>query len=142
VLAGLISVGAMFGHPLRMMGESRSRIEPTRSVWDSVYTDSQAFRGDSLYKAQCGKCHAANLSGGDEGPALNTAIFLSNWDGRTLDELVDRIRNSMPPDDPNTIPRKQIVDMLAQNHFSSGRTAFADGAGGLKNIKFLQSRPY
>jgi hypothetical protein len=116
----------MFGHPLRMMGESRSSISRRHVVQGAV---RQVSRGESQ-------------SGGDEGPALNTAIFLSNWDGRTLDELVDRIRNSMPPDDPNTIPRKQIVDMLAQNHFSSGRTAFADGAGGLKNIKFLQSRPY
>lgn len=114
-------------------------------MWDSVYTDSQAVRGDTLYKAQCGKCHAANLSGGDEGPALNTAIFLSNWDGHTLADLTDRIRNSMPPDDPNTIPRKQVVDMLAymlaQNHFPSGRTALTDDATLLKEIKFLQSKP-
>jgi cytochrome c5 len=145
LLTAVIGVATMVGHPPRSVADSRVRIEPTRTVWDSVYTDSQAARGDTLYKAQCGKCHSANLSGGDEGPALNTAVFLSNWDGHTLADLTDRIRNSMPPENPNSIPRDQVVDilahMLAQNHFPSGRTALTDDASRLKDIKFLQSKP-
>jgi len=143
-LAAVIGVGITFSRPPRLGGESQVRAE-ARTVWDGVYTDSQAVRGDTLYKAQCGKCHSPNLDGGDEGPPLNTAIFLSNWDGHTLDDLTERIRNSMPPENPNSIPRNQVVDilayMLAQNHFPSGRTTLADDSSQLKDIKFLQRKP-
>lgn len=141
-IAAAIGAGALLGHPTR---HTSVAAEPARSVWDSVYTDSQAVRGDTLYQTACGKCHGATLAGGDDGTPLTGKIFLSNWDGQTLAQLYDRIRNSMPPDNPNSIPRGQVADilayMLAQNHFPSGRMVLTDDLRRLKDVKFLQSRP-
>lgn len=142
LIAAAIGAGTLLGHPPR---PARVVAEPTHSVWDSVYTDSQAVRGDSLYKTTCAKCHGATLTGGDEGTPLTGNIFLANWNGQTLADLSDRIRNSMPPDNPNSIPRRQVADivayLLAQNHFPPGRAVLGDDAARLRDVKFLQSKP-
>src|SRR5829696_9369534 len=113
--------------------------EPTHTVWDSVYTDSQSVRGDSLYKATCVKCHGATLAGGDDGTPLTGQAFFGNWNGLALSELFDRIRNSMPPDNPKSIPREQVTDivsyLLAQNKFPAGRVPLTDSAERLSDIK-------
>ena len=37
---------------------------PPRSVWDGVYTQEQAQRGQSSYNQYCMACHGGSLSGG------------------------------------------------------------------------------
>ena len=123
---------------------SAPRREPTHTVWDSVYTDAQTVRGDSLYRQTCVKCHGAELAGGDDGSPLVGDPFLSNWDGQSLDQLYDRIRNSMPPDNPKSIPRDQVADvlafMLAKNHFPAGANPLTDDPDRLKDIKVVKSK--
>ena len=119
--------------------------EPTHTVWDSVYTAAQASRGDSLYKATCVKCHGATLSGGDEGSPLVGSAFLGNWRDLTLDQLFDKIRTSMPPDNPKSIPTRDVADLvaylLAQNQFPAGAKLLTDSLDRLKDIKITTSRP-
>src|SRR5262249_38266863 len=67
-------------------------VTPTTSTaahttWDSVYSDSQAARGDTLYKATCMKCHGETLAGTDSAVSLAGNDFMVNWDGLTLDQL-------------------------------------------------------
>ena len=51
--------------------------------------------------------------------------FISNWNGLTMADLADRVRTSMPPDNPRSVPRPAIADILAfilaQNKFPSGQ---------------------
>jgi len=119
--------------------------EPTHTVWDSVYTAAQASRGDSLYKVTCVKCHGATLSGGDEGSPLVGSAFLGNWRDLTLDQLFDKIRTSMPPDNPKSIATHDVADLvaylLAQNQFPAGVRMLTDSLDQLKDIKITTSRP-
>jgi mono/diheme cytochrome c family protein len=118
---------------------------PSHTVWDSVYTDSQAVVGDGLYKQQCARCHGATLAGTDSAATLTGATFLGNWNGLTLNELHDKILTTMPPDKPSSMSRQQVVDVmtyvLAQNHFPAGTKPLTDDAAGLKDIKIQQSKP-
>ena len=34
-----------------------------QSVWDGVYTDVQAERGNVQFQQHCARCHGANLAG-------------------------------------------------------------------------------
>ena len=124
---------------------ARSVREPGRSVWDSVYTDAQAARGDSVYKASCVKCHGATLTGTDDGSPLTGANFLGNWNGLSAGELYEKIRTTMPPDKPKSIPREQLADVVAyifaQNHFPAGAKPLSDSAETLNAIKIVQSKP-
>jgi mono/diheme cytochrome c family protein len=119
--------------------------EPTHTVWDSVYTAAQASHGDSLYKATCVKCHGATLGGGDEGSPLVGSAFLGNWRDLTLDQLFDKIRTSMPPDNPKSIATRDVADLvaylLAQNQFPAGAKVLTDSLDQLKDVKITTSRP-
>lgn len=133
-------------HPERSEGSAvPAASEPTHSVWDSVYTDAQAAHGDSLYKTGCAKCHGTTLAGSDDGTPLTGDTFLGNWNGLTLAELYDKIRTTMPPESPKTIPPDQVTDMLAyllaQNHFPAGRTALTADVDRLKDVKVVVSKP-
>src|ERR1035438_6839038 len=75
--------------------------QSSRSVWDGTFTADQARRGESVSRKECVNCHGAALSGGEEAPALEGGAFLSNWNGLTAGDLFDRIRKSMPQDDPD-----------------------------------------
>jgi S-disulfanyl-L-cysteine oxidoreductase SoxD len=121
------------------------KLEPTRTVFDSVYTDSQAAVGDSLYKVNCVKCHGPTLGGVDDGSPLVGSAFLSDWNGQTLADLHDRVRTTMPPDNPKSIARDQVTTilayLLAQNHFPSGRRLLVDDPDSLRDIKILSGKP-
>ena len=114
--------------------------DASRSVWDGVYTDEQAKRGQPVYNKHCASCHGDQLSGGEQAPPLAGGEFLSNWDGLPLGDLFERIRRSMPQDHPGTLSRQQNADilayMLAVNRFPVGKTELASATEQLKLIRF------
>jgi mono/diheme cytochrome c family protein len=57
-------------------------------------------RGEPLYALHCSSCHGPDLAGGEQAPGLVGGDFATNWNDRTLDELFDRIRTSMPQNNP------------------------------------------
>jgi mono/diheme cytochrome c family protein len=86
----------------------------TRSVWDGVYSDEQAKRGEAVYGERCIRCHGATMQGGTDGAgALTGEKFNGNWNGVPLDQMIDRVRASMPLDKPMTLSRQQTVDVIA-----------------------------
>lgn len=111
-----------------------------QSVTAGVYTDAQAERGAAAYAADCGSCHGAGLDGDGFAPALAGTEFLSNWNGTTLGDLYDRIRISMPPGNPNSVPAESKADIVAHilkfNKYPAGATELAKDVEALKQIKF------
>jgi mono/diheme cytochrome c family protein len=117
----------------------------TRTVWDSVYSVAQAARGETAYVQACARCHQASLSGGDEAPPLAGTGFLGNWNGQTVADLHDRIRTTMPSDDPGSFARPLITDvvayMLKVNGFPAGAADLPTTADSLKEIVVRASKP-
>ena len=120
--------------------QSTVRGQPTKSVWDGVYTEEQANRGKQGYAEQCASCHGPELTGGEMAPALAGGEFLAGWDGLTMGDLFERIRISMPQNSPGSLSGAQNADilafMLASNKFPVGQTELAKDAMVLKTIKF------
>ncbi len=58
---------------------------PKQSVWDGVYTDAQAARGERTYGRSCEQCHGPDLAGDPvmEIPALSLDSFMTAWSGKT-----------------------------------------------------------
>ena len=117
----------------------------TVSVWDGVYTEAQAARGDAGFSAHCANCHGANLGGTGEAPALAGPQFLSDYDGLTLGDLFDRIRTTMPQDNPGRLTRDQYADILAfilkANALPSGAKELDRRSEYLKAIGFSAAKP-
>jgi cytochrome c553 len=116
-----------------------------KTVWDSVYSAVQAGRGESSYATTCARCHKASLGGGDEAPALTGSGFLANWNGQTVRDLHDRIRSSMPTDDPGTYKPQLVSDvmayMLKMNGFPAGAADLSAAADSLKEITIQSAKP-
>ena len=116
-----------------------------RSVWDGVYSDEQAGRGEAIYQKECARCHGVSLSGGEEAPPLSGAAFLANWNGTTMGDLSERIRTTMPPDAPGRLSRQQNADVLAHilrvNGFPTGKSELPKETEILKQIRIDSIKP-
>ena len=108
------------------LGFSFSVLAASRSVWDSVYTKEQAVRGRTAYRSLCARCHGDALLGGENSPPLAGEDFLDKWNGKTVGELVERTRKTMPSDGPGKISRRQTTDLIAyllsENAYPAGKT--------------------
>ena len=115
------------------------------SVWDGVYTDAQATRGETAYLQECANCHGPALEGGDMTPPLLGGVFTSNWNDLTAGDLFERIRLTMPLDRPGKLTRQQNADVIAfvmrANAWPSGKTELPADAAALKQIKIQASKP-
>jgi len=117
----------------------------TVSIWDGVYTDAQAARGATAFSARCANCHGADLGGTGEAPALSGARFLSDFDGVSLGDVFDRIRTTMPQDNPGSLTRDEAADILAYllkaNALPAGAKELDRRSEYLKAIGFSAAKP-
>jgi mono/diheme cytochrome c family protein len=102
-------------------GQAQSTV---RSVWEGIYSPEQAARGEAQYVERCAACHGAALNGTGEAPGLSGGEFVSHYDQLTVADLFDRVRTTMPQNDPGTLSRDQYVEVVAfllkSNGFPAG----------------------
>jgi len=115
------------------------------SVWDGVYTEAQATRGEALYYERCGACHGPSLEGGDMTPALVGGVFTSTWNDLPLSDLFERIRITMPLNQPSTLSRQQTADVLSfllkANKWPAGQAELPREIEPLKEIQIQALKP-
>jgi mono/diheme cytochrome c family protein len=120
--------------------------QPTVTVWDGIYTEDQAKRGSDDFAAHCASCHGADMSGTGEAPALAGAQFISDFNGETVGDLFDRIRNTMPQDNPGSLSREQYAETLAfifkSNGFPAGAKELDRRSEYLKAIAIQATNPH
>ena len=116
-----------------------------KTVWDGVYTEAQAMRGEQLYLERCVTCHGAALEGTELAPSLAGDEFALNWNDLPLNELSERIRVTMPQDQPGVLNRQQTADtvgfMLSKGGFPAGSEELGAAPGALSSIQFLAKKP-
>jgi quinoprotein glucose dehydrogenase len=114
----------------------------TRSVWDGVYSKEQAGRGQAAYNSKCARCHGEALLGGEDSPPLVDKDFLDKWNGRSVGDLVELTRKTMPADGPGKLSRQQCTDiaayLLSANGFSAGAGDLPSDAAALDEIVFRE----
>lgn len=119
--------------------------QPARTIWDGIYTEEQAARGETIYAQRCGQCHGDTLGGQEAAPALTGTTFFSNWEGESLEALLDRIRTTMPQDKPGSLSRAQNADILAHilhvGGFPAGPMPLEGQAGGLATVTIRMYKP-
>ena len=100
-----------------------------KSVVDGVYSEAQATRGEATYKKECASCHGDGLEGDGFAPGLTGSEFMSSWNGTTVGDLFDRIRQSMPPSNPASVAAPGKADIVAyllkSNKFPAGQAELA-----------------
>lgn len=121
------------------------RAQATRSVWDGIYTEEQAKRGEASFDRECAGCHGPAGSGGSMAPALVGPAFSANYDGQTVGDLFDRNRTTMPPGKEGQLSLQLNADITAfilqVNKFPSGDKDLPTQSMALKQIKFIAENP-
>lgn len=117
-----------------------------RSVKDGVYTIVQANRGKTLYDEKCVECHGTMTTATpDMAPLLNDHVFQTAWKDRSLAELFDRIRDTMPPNKTAALSAQQLVDLIAYllsaNALPAGDIPLANDVETLKQIRLDAGQP-
>ena len=112
----------------------------TRTIWDGVFTQTQADRGRDQYRKSCASCHKADLLGESAAPPLAGPEFSQRWVGSNVDDLLTTIRRSMPQDAPDSLGTPAYVELVSYLLSVNGSPAGANDMplepAGLKQIQF------
>ena len=96
--------------------------QPDRTVWDGVYIETQAERGEGNFFMHCAECH----TGGGQGLSLSGGEFFDRWRGDRLTALFKYIKTNMPADHPGSLSDWEYLDtliyILQVNGFPPGDT--------------------
>jgi S-disulfanyl-L-cysteine oxidoreductase SoxD len=116
-----------------------------KTVWDGVYTASQAdARGRKEYLQYCAACHLEELQGEDLAPPLKGEDFLIRWSDQSVQDFVNRVQTTMPADAPGTLMPQQVVDITAYifkwNKMMAGSDELKPDAESLKTITITKRR--
>jgi cytochrome c len=85
-----------------------------KTIWEGVYTDAQAARGETTYKKHCTLCHRDDLRGNnDGGPPLRGLEFTTRWTNTSMKDMVGAISDIMPNEKPGSLSRQEYVDIVA-----------------------------
>ena len=78
-----------------------------------AYTQRQAEAGRTAYDVSCAGCHAPDLTGGSDAPALIGPNFTGAWGGRPINELFRHVMDTMPPQAPGSLGEEMTLNVLA-----------------------------
>ena len=86
------------------------------SVWDGVYSVSQAKKGAKLFVTHCIACHATQageVSGHAPAPSVIGEDFEFRWLDSSLADLFDVVRQTMPEGAPNSLSPGEYAALTA-----------------------------
>ena len=84
-----------------------------QQLLQAPYSSVQATNGATLYQQNCATCHLYDLQGSFEAPALNDTNFRINWTNRGVNELLDLLRRTMPPQAPGSLDETGYLQIVA-----------------------------
>jgi quinohemoprotein ethanol dehydrogenase len=106
------------------------------SPQNGLYTEEQAKRGKVKFSQSCNVCHMDNLNGNGQSPPLAGQPFMQHWEGRSVAELFDRIRTTMPQNNPGSLTEEAYIDIIAflleSNDFAPGKVELKKSAEKIK----------
>jgi len=138
VLLAFLGVGGILNAPKSVSAQTPGAgVTQSPTIWDGVYSEAQARRGEQVFKSHCSYCHRDDLTGGflDDGigkaPALAgkrafDSSFVERWGGLTLADMVATVAATMPQDRPSSLTVENYVDvvtyLLSKNDAPAGAT--------------------
>ena len=91
-------------------------------MWEGVYTDAQAARGQSQYATYCSNCHRDDLTGYNG--VLQGNRFMEKYREASLHMLFDKTKTTMPRGAAGTLSDQTYLDivsyLLKMNQFPVG----------------------
>ena len=102
-----------------------------KSTLRGAYSDTQAATGEDVFRLNCTSCHNSSILSGQS--------FQIGWAGRSAFDLYERIRSTMPLDDPGRLSAQEYTDIVAYlfklNGYPSGTTPLTSDRERLKQLR-------
>ena len=131
-LAGLLSLASVTASLVTAQTGT-----PRRTVWDGVYTESQATRGMMSFGQSCSGCHALALEG--KAPLVGEP-FWKSFAQKTVGDLLEFVSTNMPNGSPGSLSESTYRDivalMLKSNGFPAGTTELRRDT--VANVRIVQ----
>jgi quinoprotein glucose dehydrogenase len=93
--------------------EHDSKSTPKISATTGVYSKKQVEDGSALYATHCVACHGKDLRGTEGGTTLIGERFLSKWKDKSLGELFELTKTTMPKTNPHSLDDASYSSLLA-----------------------------
>jgi quinoprotein glucose dehydrogenase len=83
------------------------------STSDGIFTHAQAAEGEKAFTISCASCHASDLTGKPNAPALAGDSFVQRWQGHSVGEFFVRISTTMPKGQPHSLDDTAYANIIA-----------------------------
>lgn len=94
-----------------MPGVAIAQSAPAKNtLWDGLYTDEQAARGNAVFSASCANCHTLDSQGGRP---LSGKDFWDHYTQKTVGDLFTFIQKNMPNGNGGSLSEKTYADLVA-----------------------------
>ena len=114
------------------------------TIWDGVYTDEQASRGERTYEQECASCHLDDLMGDGIAPALVGSSFFFRWSDLSVSDMYVAIRTTMPQGAPASLSPSGYADisayMLQMNKVPAGDAELPSDTDDLEEIIITEAQ--
>ena len=104
-MSGVRQIGSLAAALLCVLSGAAHAQTDSASHPTGMYTAEQSARGDTVYRAQCGRCHSPSDHSGPD--------FRLAWNRQTIRSLFDYLRGTMPDDSPGALTDQQYLDVTA-----------------------------
>ncbi|MBK7650750.1 MAG: cytochrome c [Flammeovirgaceae bacterium] len=78
----------------------------------AVFSSKQAELGSGLYVVNCASCHGRDLRGTEGGSALMGDRFLDKWKEKSIGELFELTKATMPKTNPHSLDDASYAALL------------------------------
>ena len=143
----ILLTGSRIGLPLVAIAALLAGLPPPyaaqepRTVWDGIYTEAQATRGEQVYQDECAFCHLDDLMGDAFATPLIEDAFTFRWNGSSVGDLMTVIQVTMPADRPATLSDEAVADVIAfllkMNEYPTGDEELAADQAALEDIAIV-----
>jgi S-disulfanyl-L-cysteine oxidoreductase SoxD len=139
-LSATLGAGAATGAPIPLRFDPNAKviISTAGNLPAASYLPSQAQRGEKVYQATCGLCHAGGELVGDR--------FVATWKDRRVYDLYALVRGTMPLDNPGGLKDGEYLDVIAyllqaNKHASAGMDSLKADTASLRKTKIAVGAP-
>lgn len=127
----LVPVAALLAGQQQATQVAQDSTRVMKTSDSGVYTNEQAELGKVTYESVCATCHLL--------PEFSDNTFKNNWDRRAAFELFEKIRSTMPEDNPGGLPRGQYLELVSYflkvNGAPPGKVALPSDSAALTLIR-------
>ncbi len=93
---------------------------------------------------KCAVCHGETLEGTDMAPMIQGSDYRASWNGRSLADLFDKVKVTMPGNDPGSLSPADTADLIAYileiNKYPAGTADLPSDPTALRQIRMTPAR--